>query len=39
MHLVASSASFKAKEVGFFGPDLKVVSQLRNGEIGYIATA
>jgi GTP-binding protein LepA len=38
MHLVASSTSFKAKEVGFFSPDLKVAKTIMSGEIGYIAT-
>jgi GTP-binding protein LepA len=38
MHLVASADGFKAKEVGYFSPDMKVTAKLRTGEIGYIAT-
>lgn len=38
MHLVASSNNFKAKEVGYFSPDMKATPKLRTGEIGYIAT-
>jgi GTP-binding protein LepA len=38
MHLVASADGFKAKEVGYFSPDMKATSKLRTGEIGYIAT-
>jgi GTP-binding protein LepA len=38
MHLVASADSFKAKEVGYFSPDLKAAPKLLTGEIGYIAT-
>lgn len=36
--LLASSATCKTKEVGFFTPDFKSSGILRNGEIGYIAT-
>jgi GTP-binding protein LepA len=38
MHLVASADGFKAKEVGYFSPDLKAAPKLLTGEIGYIAT-
>ena len=38
MHLVAGENDFKAKEVGYFSPDLKAAPKLRAGEIGYIAT-
>jgi GTP-binding protein LepA len=38
MHLVASADGFKAKEVGYFLPDMKAAPKLRTGEIGYIAT-
>ncbi len=38
MKLIASGAEFKAKEVGFFSPNLVVSSVIANGEIGYIAT-
>jgi GTP-binding protein LepA len=38
MHLVASADGFKAKEVGYFSPDLKATPKLLTGEIGYIAT-
>jgi GTP-binding protein LepA len=38
MHLVASADGFKAKEVGYFSPDLKAAPKILTGEIGYIAT-
>lgn len=38
MHLVASADGFKAKEVGYFSPEMKAAPMLRTGEIGYIAT-
>jgi GTP-binding protein LepA len=38
MHLVASADGFKAKEVGYFSPDMVATQKLRTGEIGYIAT-
>ncbi len=38
MKLLASGATFKPKEVGYFSPDLKVSPKILNGEIGYIAT-
>jgi GTP-binding protein LepA len=38
MRFAASGAVFKAKEVGFFSPDLKVASAVGDGEIGYVAT-
>jgi GTP-binding protein LepA len=38
MHLVASADGFKAKEVGYFSPDMRATAKLRTGEIGYIAT-
>jgi GTP-binding protein LepA len=38
MHLVASADGFKAKEVGYFSPDMKAAAKLNTGEIGYIAT-
>jgi len=38
MHLVASADGFKAKEVGYFSPDMKAAPKLHTGEIGYIAT-
>jgi GTP-binding protein LepA len=38
MHLVASADGFKAKEVGYFSPDMKAAPTLNTGEIGYIAT-
>jgi GTP-binding protein LepA len=38
MELGASGARFRPKEVGYFSPDLIVASEIKNGEIGYIAT-
>lgn len=38
MKLIASGAGFKAKEVGFFSPNLTVSQAIDEGEIGYIAT-
>ena len=38
MRFAASGDLFKAKEVGFFSPDLKAVGMLNDGEIGYIAS-
>lgn len=38
MHLLATRAKFKPKEVGYFSPDLKAVPTVMDGEIGYIAT-
>ena len=38
MHLVAGANNFKAKEVGYFSPDLTATPKLSAGEIGYIAT-
>ncbi len=38
MHLVASANSFKAKEVGYFSPDMRASAKIKTGEIGYIAT-
>jgi GTP-binding protein LepA len=38
MRFVASGASFKPKEVGYFAPSLKVSQKILQGEIGYIAT-
>jgi GTP-binding protein LepA len=38
MHLVASADGFKAKEVGYFSPDMEATTKLKTGEIGYIAT-
>ncbi len=38
MHLVASADGFKAKEVGYFSPDMRSTAKLKTGEIGYIAT-
>ena len=38
MHLVASADGFKAKEVGYFSPDMKAAPTLNTGEICYIAT-
>ncbi len=38
MRFAAPGAAFKAKEVGFFSPDLKAALSLKEGEIGYIAT-
>lgn len=38
MKFIASGAEFKAKEVGFFRPNLEASHALVNGEIGYIAT-
>jgi GTP-binding protein LepA len=38
MHLVASADGFKAKEVGYFSPEMKATVKLKTGEIGYIAT-
>ncbi len=38
MHLVANAGGFKAKEVGYFSPDMKATLTLKTGEIGYIAT-
>jgi GTP-binding protein LepA len=38
MKFIASGASFKPKEVGYFSPDLKVSPHIADGEIGYIAT-
>jgi GTP-binding protein LepA len=38
MKLIASGAEFKAKEVGFFKPNLTASSAIADGEIGYVAT-
>jgi GTP-binding protein LepA len=38
MKLIASGAEFKAKEVGFFKPNLVASRAIADGEIGYIAT-
>jgi GTP-binding protein LepA len=38
LHSIAAANGFKAKEVGFFSPDLKAAPAIDNGEIGYIAT-
>lgn len=38
MKFLATEAKFKAKEIGFFAPELKSVEKLSAGEIGYIAT-
>ncbi len=38
MKLIASGAVFKAKEVGFFSPNLIASQAIAEGEIGYIAT-
>jgi GTP-binding protein LepA len=38
MEFIASGARFKPKEVGYFSPDLAVAPEIRDGEIGYIAT-
>lgn len=36
--LQAVGENFKIKEVGFFAPELKTLTTLKTGEIGYIAT-
>lgn len=38
LKFVASAATFKPKEVGYFSPDLRVSQKILSGEIGYIAT-
>jgi GTP-binding protein LepA len=38
MEFIASGAHFKPKEVGYFSPDLTVTPEIKDGEIGYIAT-
>ena len=38
MEFIATGARFKAKEVGYFSPDLEVAPEIKDGEIGYIAT-
>jgi GTP-binding protein LepA len=38
LKLIASGAEFKPKEVGYFSPDLTVTSEIKSGEIGYVAT-
>lgn len=38
MRFASSGSTFKAKEVGFFSPDLKAAAAVKDGEIGYIAT-
>ena len=38
MEFIASGAHFKPKEVGYFSPDLVVTQEIKDGEIGYIAT-
>jgi GTP-binding protein LepA len=38
MEFMASGARFKPKEVGYFSPDLAVTPEIKDGEIGYIAT-
>ncbi len=38
MKFLATGAAFKPKEVGYFLPDLKAAPELRDGEIGYVAT-
>ena len=38
MEFIASGARFKPKEVGYFSPDLAVAPEIKDGEIGYIAT-
>ncbi len=38
MEFIASSEHFKPKEVGYFSPDLAVAPEIKDGEIGYIAT-
>jgi GTP-binding protein LepA len=38
MKFIASGATFKPKEVGYFAPNLTVSKKIATGEIGYIAT-
>jgi GTP-binding protein LepA len=38
MEFIASGERFKPKEVGYFRPDLSVAAEIKNGEIGYVAT-
>ncbi len=38
MEFIASGVRFKPKEVGYFSPDLSVAPEIKDGEIGYIAT-
>ncbi|MFH0890448.1 MAG: GTP-binding protein [Candidatus Liptonbacteria bacterium] len=38
VELIATGAKCKIKEVGCFAPELKTVSSLRAGEIGYVAS-
>ncbi|MBI2075612.1 MAG: elongation factor 4, partial [Candidatus Harrisonbacteria bacterium] len=37
-HLAATKGLFKPKEIGYFAPKLTACAELRDGEIGYIAT-
>lgn len=38
LRAMASSVDFKPVEIGIFGPELRPTSELRAGEVGYIAT-
>lgn len=38
MEFIASGERFKPKEVGYFSPELAVAPEIKDGEIGYIAT-
>ncbi len=38
VHLLATKTSAKAKEIGFFSPQLRPAQELNTGEIGYVAT-
>lgn len=38
LHLMATGADLKPVEIGIFSPAMKPVSQLKAGEVGYVAT-
>ena len=38
MKLVATGAKFEPVEIGVFNPNMKIIDELRAGEVGYIAT-
>ncbi len=38
LHMMSTQAEWKPVEIGIFAPDMRPVSQLEAGEVGYIAT-